>query len=134
MNTTKIKEYIMKLVKNVWEFVVNPRLWLCFGLGWMITNGWSYIMLVLGTYYGIEWMMVVAGAYMSFLWFPFTPEKAVTLVIAIALLRFLFPNDKRSLQKLKDLQAALKRETARKKEKREQKKLEKQQKKEQRRE
>ena len=54
-------------------------------------------MLVLGTYFGIEWMIAVAGAYLTFLWFPFTPEKIITAIIAMVLLRFLFPKDQKTL-------------------------------------
>lgn len=93
MNLEKMKQKIMKFI----QFIANPKLLLCFGIAWMITNGWSYIMLGLGTYLGIEWMIGVAGAYLTFLWLPISPEKIVTVAIAIVLLRFLFPNDQRTL-------------------------------------
>ena len=89
-----------KLKKILW-FFANPRLLLCFGIGWIITNGWSYIMLALGIAWDVGWMQAVAGAYLAFLWFPFTPEKIVTVIIAIFLLRVLFPNDKKTLAVLK---------------------------------
>ncbi|MBE6638865.1 MAG: hypothetical protein E7616_05360 [Ruminococcaceae bacterium] len=98
-----MKNKIQNILKTVWEFIVNPRLLLCFGLAWIITNGWSYVMLVIGTYFRIEWMIAVAGGYLAFLWLPVSPEKIVTVAITIALLRFLFPNDKRTLGKLKAL-------------------------------
>ena len=82
----KIKYYLKKTI----QCVLNPRFILCFGIGWMITNGWSYIMLAMGTYFDINWMQVVAGLYLGFLWAPFTPEKIVTVAIAIALLKFFF--------------------------------------------
>ena len=81
--------------------LTNPRFLLCFGLAWMITNGWSYILFAVGTLLGIHWMTAVAGAYLAFLWIPFTPEKIITAAIAIALLRWLFPNDQRTLAVLK---------------------------------
>ncbi len=59
------------------------------GIAWLITNGWSYILL------GI-------GAYLTFLWLPISPEKSVTFMIAIALLRFLFPKDEKTLAVLKN--------------------------------
>jgi len=74
---------------------------ICVAIAWMITNGWSYVLFALGTFFKINWMTVVAGAYMAFLWIPFTPEKVVTFAIAIALLRWLFPNDQRTLAVLK---------------------------------
>ena len=88
-------------LKKALQFIANPRLILCFMLGWMITNGWSYIMFGLGTYLGIEWMIAVGGAYMALLWLPFTPEKIITCAIAIALLRWLFPGDQKTLAVLR---------------------------------
>lgn len=97
------KEKLKGIIKTVIQFILNPRLLLCLGLGWIITNGWSYVLFALGTYFGIGWMVAVGGGYMAFLWFPFTPEKVVTVVIAIALLRFFFPNDQKTLAILKNL-------------------------------
>lgn len=54
-------------IKKIIQFVANPRLLLCFGLAWLITNGWAYILLGVGTYYGIGWMMAVASSYLAFL-------------------------------------------------------------------
>ena len=90
-------------IKKTAQFLFNPRFLLCFGLGWLVTNGWSYILLGIGTWLGIGWMVAVAGAYLTFLWFPFSPEKIVTVAIAIALLRWLFPKDEKTLQVLRDL-------------------------------
>ena len=70
-------------------------------IGWLITNGWSYILFGVGTFYEIEWMIAVAGAYLAFLWQPVSPEKIVTCAIAIALLRWLFPNDQKTLAVLR---------------------------------
>ena len=90
-------------LKTVVQFILNPRLLLCFGIGWMITNGWSYILLGLGTWLNIPWMIAVAGAYLAFLWFPFSPEKLLTVAIAIFLLRRLFPNDQKTLAVLTEM-------------------------------
>ena len=89
--------------KRTIGFLLNPRFLLCLGIAWMITNGWSYIMLGVGTYYEIGWMVAVASAYLAFLWLPVSPEKIATFVIALALLRWLFPNDKKTLAVLKQL-------------------------------
>lgn len=90
---SKIKE----MAKKVAFFFANPRLLLCLAIAWMITNGWSYVMLGLGGLLGQEWMLAVAGTYMAMLWFPFTPEKVLTVIIAILLLKWLFPHDTRTL-------------------------------------
>lgn len=89
--------------KKIIAFLLNPRLLLCLGVAWMITNGWSYVMLGVGTYCHIGWMIAVASAYLAFLWLPISPEKIVTVAIAIALLRFLFPKDEKTLGVLVDM-------------------------------
>lgn len=94
------------------RFLLNPRLLLCVFLAWMITNGWSYILFGAGMLLKINWMRMVGGAYMSLLWLPFTPEKLITIVLAIALLRLLFPRDQKTLGVLKRLSKKLRREGA----------------------
>ena len=88
-------------LKKLLQSIVKPRLWLCIAIAWLITNGWSYILFGLGSYFEIHWMMTVAGAYIAFLWLPVSPEKIVTFAIAIALLRLLFPKDQKTLAVLK---------------------------------
>lgn len=92
-----MKEKLKKLA----QFLLNPRLVICVAIAWMLTNGWSYVFFALGTFFKINWMTVVAGAYMAFLWIPFTPEKVFTFAIAIGLLRWLFPQDQKTLAVLK---------------------------------
>lgn len=84
-------------LKKLFLFITNPRLLFCFGIGWMITNGWAYILLGLGTWLENQWLLGISGAYLAFLWFPFSPEKIVTVAIAIFLLRWLFPGDQKTL-------------------------------------
>ena len=103
-----MKEKIKNFLKKVTMFLLNPRLLLCLGLGWMITNGWSYILFALGTWLRIGWMIALSGAYLTFLWLPISPEKIVTFAIAIWLMRVLFPNDQKTLGVLKDGYAKLK--------------------------
>ncbi len=110
-------------LKKILQFITNPRLLLCVGLAWLITNGWSYILLALGLWLGIGWMVTVASAYLAFLWLPISPEKIVTFAIAIGLLRLLFPNDEKTLgilrssyTKLKEILKAKKQERKEKKE------------------
>lgn len=97
------KEKIKYYAKKVIQFILNPRFLVCFGIGWMITNGWSYVLFAVGTLLDIEWMIIVSSAYLAFLWLPISPEKLVTLAIAIVLLKFLFPNDTKTLGVLQEL-------------------------------
>ena len=100
-----MREKIKQLLKKAVYFVLNPRLLLCFGIAWMITNGWSYVMLAVGTWLGIPWMIAVASAYLTILWLP-SPEKILTCAVAILLLRLIFPKDKHTLGVLQDMRRA----------------------------
>lgn len=91
------REGLREMARRWARFLLNPRLLLCLAIAWMITNGWSYVLFSLGMLMKIHWMRVVGGAYMSFLWLPFTPEKLVTVVLAIGLMRLLYPRDRRTL-------------------------------------
>lgn len=105
----KIKKWFLKnknriycFLKKWTLFIINPHFIICFLIGWLFTNGWSYIIFALGTYFKINWMIILGTAYMSMLWAPFTPEKLVTLIIAIFLLKLLFPRDEKTLKVLHD--------------------------------
>lgn len=112
----KLKPKLKKLV----QFLLNPRLLICIAVAWLITNGWSYIMFAFGTFFEVGWMIAVSSAYLAFLWLPISPEKIVTFAIAIALLRFLFPKDEKTLAVLRNMyqkaKAAIKRRKDKKKE------------------
>lgn len=94
-------EKLKRNLKKTLQFIANPRLIICWIAAWLITNGWSYILFGLGTYFEINWMIAVSGAYLAFLWLPISPEKLVTVAIAIALLRWLFPGDQKTLAVLR---------------------------------
>ena len=98
-------------------FLFNPRLLVCVGIAWMITNGWSYVVFALGTFFDIGWMIAVGGAYLAFLWLPISPEKLLTATIAIILLRWLFPNDKKTLAVLIHMKNKIKTAIQKRKEK-----------------
>ena len=108
MEKNSFWERAKRFIKKVIGFILNPHFLLCFGIGWMITNGWSYIMLVIGLYFNIAWMTAVAGAYLTFLWLPISPEKIVTVSIAIVLLKFLFPKDEKTLGVLREMYTSIK--------------------------
>ena len=99
----KIKEKISKAV----QFLLNPHLVLCLGVAWMITNGWSYVGAALGAAFKWKWLTAVSSAYLTMLWFPFTPEKLITAAIAIWLLKKLFPDDQKTLKVLEDFKESV---------------------------
>ncbi len=114
-------------LRTIYNFIANPRLLSCILVAWFITNGWSYVMFAVGTHYEISWMIAVSGAYLAFLWLPVSPEKLVTFAIAIALLRWLFPDDNKTLAVLKQLYDKAKKAIENKREKHMNKKEEKKQ-------
>ncbi len=99
------RETLLQKLKSVLQFIFNPRFLLCYGLAWLLTNGWSYILFAIGTYFEIDWMIGVSGAYLAFLWLPISPEKIVTVSIAMVLLKLLFPKDEKTLGVLTALYA-----------------------------
>ncbi len=97
------KQMFSDLSKTIYQFLFNPPLLICLGIAWLITNGWSYIVFTLGIYLDIPILVGIASAYLAFLWVPFTPEKIVTVIIAITLLKKFFPDDEKTLKKLEML-------------------------------
>ncbi len=120
-----MKEKIKSFFKKAIQFLLNPRLLLCFGIGWMITNGWSYVMFGLGTWLGNEWLIGISSAYLAFLWLPVSPEKLVTVTIAIWLMKMIFPNDEKTLGTLRQMLASIKKTVRRKKQEHQEKKQQK---------
>lgn len=117
-----MKERIKSICKKALQFLLNPRLLLCFGIGWMITNGWSYIVFGLGTWLGNEWMIGISSAYLTILWLPISPEKIITITIAIWLMKLMFPNDEKTLGALRHSLDSLKKAFRRKKNEHQEKK------------
>ena len=111
----RLREGFLTLMR----LIFNPHLLLCFGIAWLITNGWAYIVLGIGTYVGSAWMIGIASFYLTLLWFPFTPEKIITVIIAIWLLTRLFPSDQKTLavlhKELNKLKAAVRKRKNKKK-------------------
>lgn len=108
MKGKEVKEKIKQKVNECIKFILNPKLLLCFLLAWIVTNGWSYIFLIIGTYFKIAWMIKIATVYLAFLWLPITPEKIITVALAIFLLQLFFPGDQETLAILKTLYAQAK--------------------------
>ena len=106
------KEKIKTKLKNAAEFIFNPRLLLCLLIAWFITNGWAYLLLGLGTLFANLVMISIAMGYITLLWIPFTPEKLITVAIAIFLLKVMFPGDTKTLAKLHALRERIKRDFA----------------------
>ena len=77
--------------------LTNPHLLISLALAWFLTNGWAYCALGAGAYFDIGWLRRIGTLYIGLLWLPGTPEKLVTLALAMLLLRVFFPDDTRTL-------------------------------------
>ncbi len=64
----------------------------------MITNGWAYILLILGLSLHINIMYTIAMTYITFIWLPVTPEKIITVTISLFLVKILFPKHNQELK------------------------------------
>ncbi len=91
-----------KLLYKLKKFFMNPRLVLCLAIAWLITNGWAYVFIFLGGYFGISWMPKVGAAYIAILWSPLCVEGVLTVAISVILLKLLFPDDRDTLSVLDD--------------------------------
>lgn len=98
----------MKIIKIWLKRLLNWRFLICFGIAWMITNGWAYIFISLGTILKIDWMRNIGVGYMALLWMPWTPEKLITIPIAIWLLKKIFPKNYELIAELENELSELK--------------------------
>ena len=73
----------MQRIKNYLRPFLSWKFLLCFFLAWFVTNGWSYAFIIIGLLCDIDWMFDVGAGFQAFLWMPFTPEKLVTIPMAM---------------------------------------------------
>ena len=94
----------MQRLKNYLRPFMSWKFLLCFFLAWLVTNGWSYIFIIIGTTCDINWMLNTALSYQAFLWMPFTPEKLVTIPMAMWFNAKMFKDEKthNNLTKMKE--------------------------------
>ena len=74
----------------------------------MITNGWAWIGVFLFPYYPDNWFTITSVSWMAFLWAPFTPEKLVTVPMAIWIHTKIFKKDPKTRAMLDKMYAEAK--------------------------
>lgn len=72
------------------RFLLDWRTAVAFLIAWMITNGWSYLFILFGAICNISWMTIVGTTYIAILWLPCTPEKLITVPLAIFIRKIIF--------------------------------------------
>ena len=65
---------------------LKPTIAISFFIAWFITNGWCYLLIAIGR----GWVRGVAITYAGILWLPFTPEKLITIPLAVWIQKILF--------------------------------------------
>ncbi len=83
---------IKNFSKKILNFICNPHFALCLFIAWMITNGWGYLFIILGYGFKNKILLTIGSSYIAFLWVPCTPEKVLTITIALILQKKFFPN------------------------------------------
>ncbi len=69
------------------------KMFITFGVAWLITNGWSWVFLFLGPYLHLGWMTTAGAAWQTFLWMPFTIEKPFIFAMGVFLHKKIFKED-----------------------------------------
>lgn len=88
-----MKQKIKIKLKQFWHIYGTPKMLVSFGIAWLITNGWSYVFIVIGPMFNMSWMFKIGIAWQGILWFPLTIEKPITFAIALWLHRLLFKEE-----------------------------------------
>lgn len=70
-------------MKNYLRPFLSWKFLLCFFSAWFITNGWAYVLTTLGSILHIKWMTTVGSSYLALIWLPCTPEKLLTIPLAM---------------------------------------------------
>jgi len=86
----KIKKLLLKCIdwaKPYFTWKMLP----CLILAWIITNGWAYIFIILGSKLGINWMTIAGTTWATILWMPWTLEKPlVTIPLSLLFYRLIY--------------------------------------------
>lgn len=89
MNGLRVLRFNAWLIWGRVKPYLKPTFIVSFGIAWMITNGWSYVLAFAPLPIPV-WLRTVALSYIGFLFLPTTLEKPLTFWIAIRIQRKLF--------------------------------------------
>lgn len=96
-----MKRFIKWLLKYLRPFA-NWRFVISFGLAWIITNGIWYAFAFVPMRLP-DWLVWFARSYIAFLYIPTTPEKLITIPLAIFIQLLLFRNDVKTRKQLDEM-------------------------------
>lgn len=86
----KFRDRLKKWIYDLYKFIIDWRMAISFIIAWLITNGWGYVFIWLGAFLKIKWMSAVGASYVGILWLPCTPEKLITIPLAVFIKKLLF--------------------------------------------
>ena len=95
-----------RFFKWLWKYLkpfTNPRFLISFGIAWIITNGMWYVFAFVPIKILPEWLVWFSRSYIAFLYLPWTPEKLITIPMAIFFHLKLFKKDSKTHEQLQDL-------------------------------
>ena len=80
-----------------WKFLVS------YLIPFSLVNGWAWVGTFLLPIIGSNWFTIAASTWLTILWMPWTPEKLVTIPMAIWIHHLLFKNDKKTKIKMQKM-------------------------------
>lgn len=92
-----------KLFKKIWLYIrpfLDIKILIIYLPVWFLFSGWTYLFMILGAKYNIDWMFISGSTWNAILWMPFTPEKLVTIPITIKLYVKFFNKNNPHLDKM----------------------------------
>ena len=92
---TKIKIYLRPFLD--WKFLVS------YLIPFSLINGWAWVGTFLLPIIGSNWFTIAASTWLTILWMPWTPEKLVTIPMAIWIHHLLFKNDEKTKIKMQKM-------------------------------
>lgn len=98
--------FIRWLLKYLRPFA-NWRFLISFGLAWIITNGIWYAFAFIPMKLP-DWLVWFSRSYIAFLYIPTTPEKLITIPLAIFFQTQLFKGDQKTKEQLNEMYAQAK--------------------------
>lgn len=95
-----------RFFKWLWKYLkpfTNPRFLISFGIAWIITNGIWYVFAFVPIKILPDWLIWFSRSYIAFLYLPWTPEKLITIPLAIFVHLKLFKRDSKTHEQLEEL-------------------------------
>ena len=95
--------WFKKLVKKVWIYLrpfFDIRFLISYFIPFMFTNGWAWIGAAILPIIGANWFTIAATTWLGILWMPWTPEKIITIPIAIWIHTKLFKKNNEHLDRM----------------------------------